>query len=181
MKAVIFLDRDGTIIDDLHYPKEAHRVSLLPHAVEGLKLIKEKGYDLVVVSNQSGVSRGIIQDHEFYEVHMRFRELLEAKDIFIDFFTYCFHLPEDHCKCRKPETGLIERFIEKNPIEKSKSAMVGDKECDVLLGHRLGLKPYLVRTGNGLKTLAQFEKDQVTPYYNVCDHLLDLARQLPAF
>lgn len=177
MKPVAFLDRDGTIIDDLHYPKHAEKITLLPHAVSGLKLIQEKGYDIVVISNQSGVSRGIIQDHEFYDVHMRFRELLELEGIFIEHFAYCFHLPEDLCQCRKPETGLIKKWLKNRNVHLPQSMMVGDKECDLLLGKNLGLDAYLVATGKGQKTLVELtEKGE--PYFKTCDNLLDLAIQI---
>ncbi|MCX6102896.1 MAG: HAD-IIIA family hydrolase [Proteobacteria bacterium] len=98
--AAVFLDRDGTIIEDTHYPKNPDEVVLIPSAIEGLKLMREKGYLLFVISNQSGVGRGLIQDHEFKKVHEKVCALLKDSKIEIDGFAFCFHPPEDLCSCR---------------------------------------------------------------------------------
>ena len=103
----IFIDRDGTIIEDQHYPRDAEAVKLLPGATEGLQMMVKKGYKLYVIRNQSGVGRGIISDSEFIGVHQRTCELLQEKGIEIVEFAYCLHHPEDKCDCRKPEIGLV--------------------------------------------------------------------------
>lgn len=175
MKAV-FLDRDGTIVEDLHYPKDPTQIRLLPEAIDGLKLMQEKGYALFVVSNQSGVGRGIIQDSEFRAVHNRICELLKENDVEIAEFSYCFHHPDDHCKCRKPEIGLIPKEIAGDPVNFSESFAVGDKECDVLLGQNLGVKKsFLVLTGKGEAESKKLKSSGVP----VVKSLLEMAKELP--
>lgn len=180
MKKTVFLDRDGTIIDDVHYPKDKDKITLLPNAAEGLKILKEKDYLLIVISNQSGVGRGIISDFQFREVHNRFIELLSEEKVLIEHFAYCFHLPEDFCKCRKPETLMIEKFLHSHSIDIANSYMVGDKECDILLGKNMNLKPILVTTGKGKQTQKELQSElkNAPPYFQTCDNLLDFALKL---
>jgi histidinol-phosphate phosphatase family protein len=180
MKKTVFLDRDGTIIDDVHYPKDKEKITLLPKAAEGLRALVEKDYQLIVISNQSGVGRGIISDFQFREVHNRFIELLKEEEVLIEHFAYCFHLPEDHCKCRKPETKMIEKFLHSHSIDIKNSYMVGDKECDILLGKNMQLNPILVTTGKGKQALEDLKDElkNANPYFQTCDNLLDFALKL---
>ncbi len=175
MKAV-FLDRDGTIVEDMHYPKDPSQIRLLPEAIDGLKLMQKKGYTLFVVSNQSGVGRGIIHDSEFKAVHDRICELLKENEVEIAEFSYCFHHPDDHCKCRKPETGLVPREISGTPVNFSESFAVGDKQCDVQLGMNLGVKEsFLVLTGKGEAESKKIKSDDV----RIVKTLLEMAKELP--
>ena len=110
MKPVaVFLDRDGTIIEDAHYITDPDKVVLLPNAIEGLRLMSKKGYLLYIISNQSGVGQGIISEDDFLSVHQRVCELLQKESVPINEFLFCFHHPEDGCHCRKPQTGLVPR------------------------------------------------------------------------
>lgn len=174
----VFLDRDGTIMEDTHYPKEAEKVKLIPSAVQGLLLMKEKGYLLFVVSNQSGVGRGIISDEQFTEVHGRLCELLQTHHVEIDEFFYCFHKPEDQCRCRKPNTGLAIKEFKGKKILLSQSFVVGDKECDLGLADNLGAKGILVLTGKGKTTLENLESQNLSQRYEVCENLLEMAENL---
>lgn len=138
MAAAVFLDRDGTIIEDAHYPRDPAVVKLLPNAVAGMKRMREKGYYLFVVSNQSGVGRGIISMPEFKAVHKRVCELLQAEAVEIAEFGYCFHTPEEGCGCRKPQTGLLPREYQGYPLDWTKSFTIGDKTSDAELGRKMG-------------------------------------------
>lgn len=143
-RVAVFLDRDGTVIEDTHYPRDPAKVKFLPGVISALKQIQENGYLLFIISNQSGVGRGIIQDHEFQAVHDRLCMLLEKEGIHITEFAYCFHKPEDRCRCRKPEPKLIEELIKSYEIDSQNSFMVGDKICDVELGNRVGTQSILI-------------------------------------
>lgn len=180
LQPVIFLDRDGTIIEDLHYPREAEKVALIPGAVEGLTRLQEKGYLLVVVSNQSGVGRGIIQDHEFKAVHDKCCELLRANGIQIAEFAYCFHKPEDNCKCRKPSAGLLSSKIGEVKVDFKQSFTIGDRDSDVRLADGVGATGCLVLTGKGQATYSALAPDerQAIPTYRDLAHF---AEQVPAF
>lgn len=137
-KPAIFLDRDGTLIEDAHYPRDPGQVRWIPGAAEALCELQRLGYALFVISNQSGVGRGIIKDSEFKKVHERFCALLRQEKIEIIEFAYCFHKPEDECDCRKPRTKLIEELAKAHSIDLERSFTIGDKWIDVMLGFRVG-------------------------------------------
>jgi len=159
MKRAVFLDRDGTIIEDTHYPNDPNKVVLIPGAIEGLRLMQTKGYLLFVVSNQSGVGRGIIKDSEFKAVHERVCELLQAEKIDIAEFAFCFHHPDDECHCRKPQIGLIPKKFNGEELAYKESFGVGDKQCDLELAQNIGATPSLVLTGKGKKTFEELQLD----------------------
>lgn len=175
----VFLDRDGTIIEDRHYMNDPAQVELLPGAAEALRAMAEKGYLLFVVSNQSGVSRGIINDEQFLAVHNRFSELLQAEGCPIAEFAYCFHHPDDRCSCRKPQPGLVARKHEGKDIDWLNSFVVGDKSCDVELAAAIGGNGYLVLTGKGTATWKELQKSSPVLGYRVVPDLTAVARDLP--
>lgn len=172
-----FLDRDGTIIEDAHYPKHPDQVRLLPGAVEGLKLLRRKGYLIFVVSNQSGVGRGLIQESEFLAVHRRFCEVLQQNGVEIAEFSYCLHHPDDPCLCRKPKTGLVPRKYQDQRIDFKHSVVIGDRDSDLELGVQLGAKSILVRTGKGAVTESQWPSPP--PFLAIYDGLLQAVLPLP--
>ena len=172
-----FLDRDGTIIEDAHYASRPDQVKLISGAAEGLKMLTRKGYLLFVVSNQSGVGRGLIQESEFLAVHARFCEVLQEQGIEIAEFAYCLHHPDDPCLCRKPKTGLVPRKYKGAVIDFTRSVVIGDRGSDVELGVQLGAKPILVRTGKGASTESRWPSPP--PSIAVFDGLLQAASRLP--
>ncbi len=137
----VFLDRDGTIIEDVHYLSRLEDIKLMPLAKEGLALLKECGYKLIVVTNQSGIGRGYFSEEFVKKTHDVLNGML---DNMIDAFYFCPHKPEDNCSCRKPKPGMIEQAIGDFGIDRSKSYVVGDKETDVELGLNAGITPLLV-------------------------------------
>lgn len=143
-KSALFLDRDGTIIVDAHYPKDPKKVEFIDGVISALREIQKRGFLLFVVSNQSGVGRGLISDEEFQNVHQRMCDMLQAEKIVVQEFAYCFHKPEDACKCRKPETKLIKDLSSAHGIDLKSSFTVGDKWSDVLMGVRAGAKGILL-------------------------------------
>lgn len=139
MKAV-FLDRDGTIIKNVPYLNDPERIEFLPYVLEGLKILISNGFNLFIVTNQSGVSRGFIKLKELEEIHKRIKNILKKEGIKIKDIVYCPHLPENNCNCRKPKTGLIEILIKKYKIDLKKSYLIGDKDEDILLAKNMGIK-----------------------------------------
>lgn len=137
-RPAIFLDRDGTLIEDTHYPRDPSKVRLIPGAIEALRKLQGLGFMLFVVSNQSGVGRGLIKDSEFRKVHERFFELLKQEGIEILECAYCFHKPEDLCGCRKPQTELVLKLAKDFSVDLKRSFTIGDKWIDALLGFRVG-------------------------------------------
>jgi D-glycero-D-manno-heptose 1,7-bisphosphate phosphatase len=137
-RRAVFLDRDGTIIHDRAYPRDPSQVELLPGAANGLKLLRELGLPLIVVSNQSGLARGLVTPAEAEAVHRRFLECLAAREITLEGVYYCPHGPDDGCACRKPAPGLLVRATVELNIDLGRSFMIGDKSSDVEAGIRAG-------------------------------------------
>jgi D-glycero-D-manno-heptose 1,7-bisphosphate phosphatase len=139
-RRALFLDRDGTVIEDEHYLRDPALIRFLPGALPALRAIAEAGYALVVVSNQSGVARGLITRDELARVHEAFAELLRAAGTPLDGAYYCEHGPDDGCACRKPKPGLIQRAIAELNLDPSLSYMIGDKERDCEAGLAAGCR-----------------------------------------
>ncbi len=152
----VFLDRDGTLNDDPGYLNNPAQVKLFPGVGEALSLLKRAGYLLIVISNQSGVGRGLIQVEAIPKIHARFNELLAPWSVKIDAFGLCFHLPTENCECRKPKPKLILDIAEIQNINISESYFVGDRASDLAAGVAAGCKEViLVKTGDGAKTILE--------------------------
>ncbi|MCH8171609.1 MAG: HAD family hydrolase [Bacteroidetes bacterium] len=154
----IFLDRDGTINDDPGYLGEPNKVVLLPGAGEGLSILKKRyNFKLIVISNQSGIVRGILTNEMVKNINNKINELLEKFNVQIDDFYYCPYHPEfsseEECRCRKPSPMLIKVAAVEHNIDLSKSYFIGDMVTDIECGKNAGLKTILVKTGNGKKSL----------------------------
>lgn len=139
MRAV-FLDRDGTIIHDGHYLADPAGVRLLDGAAAALRTLAAAGFKLVVVSNQSGLARGIIAPAAHEAVHARFVEVLAAEGVTLDAVYYCAHGPDDDCACRKPRAGMITRYVAEQNIDPAGSFMIGDKPSDIEAGRAAGCR-----------------------------------------
>ena len=146
----VFLDRDGTLNIDPGYIQDPAQVQLISGVGSALKKLKSAGFLLVVVSNQSGIGRGLIDPLVLPKIHRRFNDILAKDGIQIDHFEHCPHLPDDRCACRKPMPGMIEKVCEKLGIIAAESFMVGDRLKDLECGRRSGCAGVaLVRTGCG--------------------------------
>lgn len=145
MSKRILLDRDGTIIVDKHYLHDPHGVELLPHAAEGLKLLTDAGFVLTVISNQSGIGRGYFSGEDADAVNLRLEEILAGYGVSVSGFYYCPHAPGEHCRCRKPATGLVLQASETEGFDLSEVvAVVGDKMSDIGLAKNLGVTGILI-------------------------------------
>ena len=145
----IFLDRDGTLIEDVGYPNDPEQVRLLDGAVDALVRLREAGFALVVISNQSGIGRGLITPDEARRVHERFVAELERRGARIDDARYCPHTPDEGCGCRKPEPGMLLAAAEDLGLELEASFMIGDKSSDVEAGRRAGCRTVLLALDGG--------------------------------
>lgn len=152
-KPLILIDRDGTIIREDGYPKDPRRVRLMAGAVRGLKRLRRAGYRLVVVTNQSGVGRGLITVREMQAVKKRILSLLRQQGVRLNGYYECLHAPEAHCRCRKPELGLVKRAARDLGVSWRGAISIGDRPSDVMLGFNTGGWGILVRTGYGRRAL----------------------------
>jgi D-glycero-D-manno-heptose 1,7-bisphosphate phosphatase len=156
----IVLDRDGTIIEEREYLSQPEQVTLIPGAGAALRELQQMGFGLVVITNQSGVGRGIFDQAQLEHVHERLRELLSREGVHLDGLYVCPHKPDDNCACRKPKLGLLQKAAEDLGFRLENSIVIGDKESDVEMGRTAGATTILVRTGYG----AQFETQALADY-----------------
>jgi D-glycero-D-manno-heptose 1,7-bisphosphate phosphatase len=154
-KPAIFIDRDGTIIHDADYLSSVDELEVFDFAREALSLLREKGYLVIVISNQSGIGRGLFDAATVHAIH---REVNERLGGLVDAFYFCPHSPEDGCDCRKPAIGLVRQATEDLAIDIPNSWMIGDKQSDVELGFNAGVATALVMTGYGEAELARLER-----------------------
>ena len=136
----LFLDRDGTLIHDIGYPRDPNAVTLLPGAAQALGVARELGFKLVIVSNQSGVARGRVLPSEADAVQARVEALFAREGVRFDGAFFCFHGPDDACRCRKPAPGLILDAALALGIDRSRSIMIGDKPSDIEAGLAAGTR-----------------------------------------
>ncbi len=153
--AAVFLDKDGTLIDDVPYNVDPDRIRLATGAAEGLARLQSAGYALFVVSNQSGVARGLFPESALVAVEERLRWLVREAGAELAGFSYCPHHPEGvvpgfarACDCRKPAPGMILRAARVRGFELARSWMVGDILDDSEAGHRAGCRSVLIDNGN---------------------------------
>jgi histidinol-phosphate phosphatase family protein len=140
----VFVDRDGTLIEDVGYARDPDDVCLVDGAVEALETFRRRGFRLIVVSNQSGIGRGVISPVEANAVHDRFVAELATRGVRLDDVRYCPHGPDAGCDCRKPEPGLLLAAAREHGIDLSSSFMIGDAARDVEAGRRAGCTTILI-------------------------------------
>lgn len=140
-----FLDRDGTIIVDRDYPGDPDAVELIPGAADAIRRLRDAGFAAVMVTNQSGIGRGLISEAAYRAVQGRMEEMLAAAGVRLDGVYYCPHAPEAACTCRKPATGLYLQAAQELGVDLAASVYVGDRMRDVLPGVALGGRGFFVR------------------------------------
>ena len=145
-RPAIFLDRDGTLIEEANYLSRVQDLRLFPFSVKAVQQLKEAGFFIVVVTNQSGIGRGIYSEADLHAIHRAIQEQLNGA---IDAFYFCPHLPGDSCDCRKPRLGMIEAAARDLDIDLERSWMIGDKAIDVETGKNVGVSTAFVLTGYG--------------------------------
>ena len=143
-RRAVFLDRDGTVIYDVGYPRDPQQVRLLPGVGEALARLGKQGFCLVLVSNQSGVGRGMVTMERAEQVHRRVISSLAEYGVQFDAAYYCPHAPEEQCRCRKPSPGMLLRAAEELGLDLDRSFVVGDKPSDIETGKRAGCRTILL-------------------------------------
>jgi D-glycero-D-manno-heptose 1,7-bisphosphate phosphatase len=143
-RRAVFFDRDGTLIQDRHYLADPGGVELLPGAAAAIERIKDAGWLAVLITNQSGIGRGILTPHEYEAVHQRMVEQLQAEGSALDAAYYCPHAPGERCNCRKPAAGLFHDAARDLDIDLAESWAIGDKWRDVAPAADFGGRALLV-------------------------------------
>jgi len=171
----VFLDRDGTINEEMEYPDRLNQILLFPQAAPAIRRFNEAGLKVVVISNQSGVARGYFPLAFVQEVYQYLSEHLAAAGARLNGHYVCPHLPEEDCLCRKPKPEMVLRAARDLDLDLSRSYLVGDRYKDIETAANAGVKGILVLTGYGREEFA-FIRDQapVQPVY-VAQDLADAA------
>jgi len=156
VRAAVFLDRDGTLIEERGYLDRLALLELYPFTADAIRLLNRAGYATVVVTNQGGIGRGIIDEPFLRQVHDEIDARLAAGRATIDRYYFCPHHPDavvpelrQTCDCRKPASGMIEQACRELSLDPARSVMIGDRRLDVVAGAGAGTRTVLVRTGHG--------------------------------
>lgn len=152
----VFLDRDGTLIEEVNYLSRIDDLRLFPFTAEAVRQLKDAGFLILIVTNQSGIGRGIYDEAAMEAIHDRIQVDLDNA---IDAFYFCPHLPCDGCRCRKPGLGMIEAALSDFEIDLERSWMIGDKKIDVQTGNNAGTRTAFVLTGYGSQHRASLENE----------------------
>ena len=154
--SALFLDRDGTLIEEVGYLDRPDRVQLYPWAVDAIRALNRAHVKIVMVTNQSGVARGFFDEAMVDRIHLHIADLLRRGGAHLDAYYYCPHHPDGtvaayrrQCDCRKPASGLVDRAVRELDLDSARSFVVGDKWLDVGLARAAGARGILVRTGTG--------------------------------
>lgn len=178
-KRAVFLDRDGTINEDVGYPSCTSQIKIYPSSYSAVRKINRAGFLAVVVTNQSGIGRGILTEEDLRTIHQNMTASFRDRKARIDAFYYCPHYSlssssryRKDCSCRKPHPGMALRAAKEWGIDVSRSYMIGDKVEDIVFGLKIRATPILVLTGFGKESLPVLREEGKEPAF-VAPHLLE--------
>lgn len=170
-KRFVVLDRDGTIITERNYLSDHNLVELIPNAAKGLKILKDLGLGLIIVTNQAGIGRGYFSLNNLILIHKKMIDLLKAEGVEMDDIYFCPHKPDDSCSCRKPKLGLIRIASKDHNFVLKQCFVIGDKALDIELGKKMKATTFLVLTGYG----STVEKENIVKSDYIVDDLKEAA------
>ena len=176
-KGLVILDRDGVVnYDSADFIKNTDEWRPLPGSIEAIAAMSKAGFTLAVASNQSGLARGLFDQHTLDEMHQKMLEMVNVAGGHISKIVVCPHGPDDDCDCRKPKSGMLEQLARHFDTSLDDVAVIGDALRDLEAAAAVGARPILVRTGKGRKTEAELpERLAAVPVY---DDLAAAARAL---
>ena len=169
--SVVFLDRDGVINENLDgdYVKNWDEFVFLSGAIEAVKRLTQAGYDIIIISNQSGINRGIVSASAVEGIHRRMLGEITSAGGMIKAIYYCPHRPDEDCDCRKPKPGMLLKAAADHQIDLHDSYVVGDAIRDIEAGAKAGCKTILVETGRGKQQLTEKDEWTLHPDYVASD------------
>jgi len=177
-KRAIFLDRDGTINEDVGYPDNSGQIKIYPSSFEALAKINASGFLAVIITNQSGIGRGYLTEADLEEIHQKMKSDFARRGVHVDGVYFCPHYElsanpryRKDCACRKPKPGLARRAAKDLGIDLAGSYFIGDKVEDVLFGLNIGARPVLVLTGFGVESEKKLEEMNIRPAHIAPDLL----------
>lgn len=149
LQPAVFLDRDGTLCEEVGYLNHVSRFRMFPFVALALRRLNDAGYPVIVVSNQSGVARGYFPESLVQQVNQVMVQQLSEAGAKVDAVYYCPHASSENCVCRKPKPGMLEQAVREHCIDLQRSFVVGDRYGDIQLARNAGARGILVRTGYG--------------------------------
>jgi D-glycero-D-manno-heptose 1,7-bisphosphate phosphatase len=171
-KPAVFLDRDGTLIEEVHYLNTVEKLALIPGAGAAVAHLNRLGIPVFLITNQAGVAWGFFSEAFVQEAHRHLCDLLSREGAHLDGIYYCPHHPDvAPCACRKPAMGMVEQALREHPVDFGRSYVVGDRWSDVALA-RDGARGILVKTGYGTASLQTWPPDVRQPDH-IAAHLPD--------
>jgi D-glycero-D-manno-heptose 1,7-bisphosphate phosphatase len=175
----VFVDRDGTVNEEVDFLTSPRDLRLIPRSAEAIRRANDLGLRVIIVTNQSGVARGLLTEAELLDVHRALTERLAAENARVDDIYYCPHHPSEgigpyrrECDCRKPNTGMVERAVREFRIDPERSYVIGDRTVDVAMAKNAGARAILVLTGYGRAERRLCERDRI-PLDYVAEDLYD--------
>jgi D-glycero-D-manno-heptose 1,7-bisphosphate phosphatase len=166
----ILLDRDGVINHDSdHFIKSPEEWQPIEGSLDAIALLNSHGYKIAVITNQSGLARGLFDKAMLEKIHAKMQQMVEEKGGKIDAIYVCPHGPSDRCNCRKPKPGMLETFANEHNADLKDIAFIGDSLRDMQAAQAVGAKPILVKTGKGQKTLTNNPNLNIPFFENLYD------------
>jgi D-glycero-D-manno-heptose 1,7-bisphosphate phosphatase len=182
MRPAIFIDRDGTINTYIPHLTKPESLSLITGSGEAIAKLNKAGFVVIVITNQSVISRGLLTEAGLQKIHKKLRNMLFMHKAVIDGIYFCPHHPDygQHkiCNCRKPSPGLIQQAIQDHGIDLKKSIVIGDNITDIKAGWAAGCSAALVLTGLGKQMLSKMNKNATNKLAYIGDNLLDVVNQI---
>jgi D-glycero-D-manno-heptose 1,7-bisphosphate phosphatase len=181
MNKAVFIDRDGTLIEEVGYLRMMEDLRFTPRAAEALRAFHQHGFLNIVITNQSAVARGLLSPKALRKIHLRLKNMAKEEEATIDDIFFCPHFPGGRvapynieCDCRKPKPGMIQQAAAKHHIDLQQSLLIGDKTSDLELGRNAGIRTILVLTGYGKET-----KESLAEPVEVFPNLFEFSKTLP--
>jgi histidinol-phosphate phosphatase family protein len=175
MKPAVFMDRDGVLVENVpDYIRRWEQVEFFDHAFRAVMRLHESPFEMVVVSNQSVVGRGLMALEDVLVLNRRIMEVFESQGALFAGTYICPHAPEDDCECRKPKPGMLLRAAREHDLDLSRSFFVGDAQTDMEAAEAAGVKGILVRTGRGTETLNEIGPNPPWPVAGDLDEAVSL-------
>lgn len=169
MNKAAFIDRDGVINEDREFVYRGADFHFIPGSIEALRALRAAGYRLVVITNQSGIGRGLFSEADYLALEAYMRAHLEQAGVVLDSIQYCPHAPDAECECRKPRPGMLLAAIRELEIDPSQSLLIGDRAADIAAGRAAGIRRcFLVRSGKQLSAADLSLADGVYPDLAAC-------------
>ena len=173
----IFLDRDGTLCEEVNYLSRPEDLRLFPFSAEAVRLLNENGFLVILITNQSGIARGFFDEKTLHEIHAKLKNELAESDAKLNAIYFCPHNPTDNCACRKPKIGMIERATSDFSLDLESSWIIGDKAIDVETGFNAQIKTALVLTGYGQTEVEKLKKKPDL----IAENLLQIVKRFLVF